>query len=362
MRLELSMIVKNGEATLARCLESVQGLVENIVTGDTGSTDASVEIARRYRAQIIDVPWENDFSRARNTVLQYARSDWVLFLDADEMLDSEAQQAIPPLLARVDVLGYEVWIWSYVRTLAYRLWDRPAKPNPSLLPAARPYPAYIEHKNVRLFRHHPDIYFEKRVHEGVADRMARMGLSTAEAAFVVHHFGMVEDDAVTRSRKNELYQSLGSEKIRERPDDALAHFELGIGELEHYHNPGAALAYFERVIELTPKAVPAWTFAGICLVRLGKFEEGLRKLQRAEKLGAHGAVLFEAQGDAYYHLKNFREARSRYQRAREHGGHSSVIESSSESVKCVSAARMRGFATSNTLSNVSPPSENCTIS
>jgi tetratricopeptide (TPR) repeat protein len=78
---------------------------------------------------------------------------------------------------------------------------------------------------------------------------------------------------------------------------------------------------------LNPKAHSAWTFAGICLVRLGKLKEGLIQLQRAEQLGAHGAVLFEAQGDAHYHLKNFREARSRYQRARENGGHSSVIES-----------------------------------
>jgi tetratricopeptide (TPR) repeat protein len=325
--LELSMIVRNGETSLARCLESVHGLVENIVIGDTGSTDATPEIARRHGAEVIKVPWENDFSRARNAILKYARADWVLFLDADEMLGSDAKRTIPPLLSAEDVQGYEVWIWSYVPTLTYRLWDRPAKPNSNRLAAARPYPAYIEHKNVRLFRRRPDILFEKRVHEGVADRMTRLGLKIAAASFVVHHFGMVEDDAQTRGRKNELYQSLGHEKIREQPNDALAHFELGMGELEHFHNPAGALPCFERVIELNPKAQLAWIFAGICMVRLGKLEEGLAKLQRAEQLGSHSGVLSEAQGDAYYHLKNFREARRCFLEAQEYGACSSTIES-----------------------------------
>lgn len=324
---ELSMIVRDGEATLGRCLGSAAGVADEIVIGDTGSTDRSVEIAQRFGARIVQVPWEDDFSRARNAALRHGHSDWILYLDSDEMLDAEGARSIRPLLSNRDVFGYEVRIWTYVPSLTNRLWDQPARPNPHRLPAARLYPAYVEHKNVRLFRRHPQIAFEKRVHEGVADLLRRKGLKIAAGGFVVHHFGIVEDDEKVRRRKNLLYRSLGLEKVRETPENPLAHFELGVGELENFHNPGEALLYFERVIELTPRAHLAWTFAGICLIRLGRSKEGLERLEHARQLGGGGPVLWEAQGDAFYHLGNIDEASRCYRKAQEQGGQSALLES-----------------------------------
>ena len=320
------MIVKNAETTLAQCLESVRGVVDEIIIGDTGSMDASAEIARRYGASIIAVRWENDFAKARNRVLERNRAEWILFMDADEMLDAEAGQAIPPLLARQDLAGYKVTIWNYVLTLTNRLWDSPAKPNPHRLEAARQYPAYVEHQNVRLFRRDPEIYFEGRVHETTGHRILGMGRKLGEANFVIHHFGLAVD-AETRIRKSGFYRELGREKVREEPEDAQAHFELGIEELDTFRDPAAALACFERVIELTPKAHRAWLFAGVALVRLEKFEEGLKHLRRAEQLGARNPVLFETQGDACYRLGEFSAARKCYQKAQRHGGDTALVES-----------------------------------
>src|SRR5712675_2356604 len=136
--------------------------------------------------------------------------------------------------------------------------------------------------------------------------MHRFGLKIAEAAdSIIHHLGIAEDSVETRLRKNELYRTLGREKLIDSPNDPLTHFELGITELETFRNPAAALPYFQRVTDLTPTAHRAWTFAGICLVRLGRPQKGLNRLQRAEKLGANGAVHLEALGDAYFHLENF---------------------------------------------------------
>jgi cellulose synthase/poly-beta-1,6-N-acetylglucosamine synthase-like glycosyltransferase len=93
--LALSMIVKNGEATLARCLDSVKGIADEIVIADTGSTDRTAEIARRYGANVFSIPWENDFAKARNRSLAQVRSDWVLMMDADEILDPDAVNLMP---------------------------------------------------------------------------------------------------------------------------------------------------------------------------------------------------------------------------------------------------------------------------
>jgi tetratricopeptide (TPR) repeat protein len=324
--LGLSMIVKDAEADLARCLESTCGVVDEIVIGDTGSVDSSVDIARRYGARVISVPWENDFAQARNRVLQENRTDWILFMDSDEVLDAEASRTIPALLARQDLAGYRVTIWNYVLTLTNRLWDSPAKPNPNRLEAARPFPAYVEHQNIRLFRRHPEIYFEGRVHETTGHRILSTGRQLGEADFVIHHFGLAVD-AETRLRKSKFYRELGREKVREKPNDAQAHFELGIEELDTFRDPAAALTCFERVIELTPKSHRAWAFAGIALVRLERFPEGLKRLKRAEQLGGRSIVVFETQGDAYYHAGDFHAARRCYQKAQEYGGAAAIIES-----------------------------------
>lgn len=324
--IELSMIVKNGESTLARCLESARSVVDEIVVGDTGSTDASVQIARRYGARVIDVPWEDDFAKARNAVLRNGRCDWVLFLDADELLDRKDATGIDPLLANPDVLGYDVRIWNYVPTLATRMLNQPAHRNPHCIEAARAFPAYVEHVNVRLFRRHAEIFFEGRVHEGVADRMKRTGMKVSPASFVIHHLGIAEDGIEERNRKLRHYQELGRKKLSESPNDARAYYELGLGELEHFRNPAAALPYFARAIELKPDSSLLSTYAGICLLRLGKLQEGLETLERAGRLGARDAVYLEAMGDAHYHLEKFAEAQLNYEAAKAAGSQSGVLE------------------------------------
>jgi glycosyltransferase involved in cell wall biosynthesis len=323
---ELSMIVKDGESTLARCLESARSVVDEIVIADTGSTDATVQIARSYQARVVDVPWEDDFSKARNAALRHGRCDWVLFLDADELLDLADAKGIAALVADPAVLGYDVRIWNYVSTLSTRMLNRPAQRNPHRIAASRSFPGYVEHVNVRLFRRHPEIFFEGRVHEGVADCMKRKGLKVAPASFVIHHLGIAEDPAEQRNRKMEYYQELGRKKLEEAPDDALANYELGLGELEHFHNPGGALKYFMRAIELKRDSDVLFTYAGMCLVRLGEAEKGLEVLQRAERLGARDAVHLEAMGDAQYHMERFGEARRSYEAALTAGSESIILK------------------------------------
>jgi glycosyltransferase involved in cell wall biosynthesis len=323
---ELSMIVKDGASTLARCLESVRSIVDEIVIADTGSTDATVRIARRYRARVVDVPWEDDFSKARNRALRHGSCDWVLFLDADELLDLAEAKGIAALVANPAVFGYDVRIWNYVSTLSTRMLNRAAQRNPHRIEASQSFPGYVEHVNVRLFRRHPEIGFEGRVHEGVADCMKRKGLKIANANFIIHHLGIAEDGAEQRNRKMKYYQELGRKKLEEAPDDVLAHYELGLGELEYFHNPRGALQYFMRAIELKPDSSVLFTYAGMCLVRLGEVQKGLEVLQRGERLGARDAVHLEAMGDAQYHMERFGEARRSYEAAIAAGSESIVLK------------------------------------
>lgn len=90
----LCMIVKNEEAVLARCLESIKDAVDEIIIVDTGSTDHTKEIAEKYTDLVYDFPWINDFSAARNFSFSKASKDYIMWLDADDVVTAENQKKI----------------------------------------------------------------------------------------------------------------------------------------------------------------------------------------------------------------------------------------------------------------------------
>ena len=83
--ISLCMIVKNEEDTLGRCLDSIKGLIDEVVIVDTGSTDRTKDIAKEYTDKIFDFEWIDDFSAARNYSFSKATMDYILWLDADDI-------------------------------------------------------------------------------------------------------------------------------------------------------------------------------------------------------------------------------------------------------------------------------------
>jgi tetratricopeptide (TPR) repeat protein len=312
--LALSMIVRDAAGSLEACLASVRGVVSEMVLADTGSVDDTVAVAQRLGARVVTIPWTNDFAEARNRALAEVHSDWVLVLDADEILDPQISHTIPDLLIDASIVAYQVTIRNYVLTLEDRLWDRPAVPNDSSLAAAKPYPAYVEHQNVRLFRRAPEVYFVGRVHESVGPRLQQLGRKIGDAPFLIHHFGLAAS-AKERERKNILYRELGRQKIHEMPNDAQAHFELGLVEMDNFGNLEEARALFERACQLNPRLGVAWFFQGVALHRLEKYAAAITRLAQAEHHGHRTAVLAEVRGDALYNTGRFAEAARSYKTA-----------------------------------------------
>lgn len=87
--ISICMIVKDEEKILRRCLDSLKGLAEEIIIVDTGSTDATREIASEYTELIFDYTWNYDFSAARNYSFSKATMDYIYVADADEVMDEE---------------------------------------------------------------------------------------------------------------------------------------------------------------------------------------------------------------------------------------------------------------------------------
>ncbi len=106
--ISLCMIVKNEEALLARCLDSLKDLMDEIIIVDTGSSDRTMEIAAAYTDRIYDYVWKNDFADARNFSFGKATMDYIYCADADEVLDQENRAAFlalkKVLLPEIDIV------------------------------------------------------------------------------------------------------------------------------------------------------------------------------------------------------------------------------------------------------------------
>lgn len=96
------MIVKNEEALLQKCLTAVGSYVDEIIIVDTGSTDRTKGIALDYGAKVYEFPWCDDFSEARNFSLGKASHDWVLVLDADEVITFFDKEQLESLMETED--------------------------------------------------------------------------------------------------------------------------------------------------------------------------------------------------------------------------------------------------------------------
>src|SRR5262245_11843004 len=100
-RVSLCMIVKDEAAHLPACLATVADLVDEVVVVDTGSADATRQLARAWGARVHDFPWCDDFAAARNESLRHATGEWIFWLDADDRVDEANRARLRALFAQL---------------------------------------------------------------------------------------------------------------------------------------------------------------------------------------------------------------------------------------------------------------------
>jgi glycosyltransferase involved in cell wall biosynthesis len=229
LRLSLCMIVKDEEEMLPRCLAAAAPAVDEIVIVDTGSTDRTIEIAREFGATVIEREWTGSFADARNVSFDAATGDWLLFLDADEVLVGEDVE-------RLRALCGQTWREAfYLTEISYtgELGDGTA----------------ATHTALRVFRARPEYRFSGRLHEQIAETLPTHLPERIQATDIrVEHFGYLGAvrDAKEKSRRN-------IELLLRQQDDGVPqpflHFNLG-SEYGAVGDTHAALREFERAWEL----------------------------------------------------------------------------------------------------------------
>lgn len=202
--LSLAMIVRNEAANLHNCLISVEGLFDEIVVVDTGSTDNTVDIAQSLGAKVFHFPWCDDFSAARNCSLKHCSGTWCMYLDADEWLLPEDRHRLLNFKAELgaELRGYLLKQLSNCDSGRQLAIDQ-----------------------VRIFPIHPQFRWEGLVHEQIGSSLIRTGVPIVNSGIVLQHSGYQSTDVL--NAKSVRNFELLRRQVAHTPDDPMAQFHWG---------------------------------------------------------------------------------------------------------------------------------------
>ena len=274
----LCMIVKDEARHLPALLLSVGALVDEIIVVDTGSSDRSADIARLFGARLGSFPWNGSFSDARNFSLGQARCDWILVLDADEVL---AAADLPPLRAllerTVTPTAYSFTTRNYTAEISRKNWQA----NAGEYPGEERGCGWTPSEKVRLFPNDSRLRFEGAVHELLERTLLACGIPIHACDVPVHHYGKLETE---KSRqKQEQYYTLGLKKLSESGEDAASLAELArqATELERFRE---AEDLWHRLLLARPESAEAYFNLGYLHLSTGQYPLARDHARRATQL------------------------------------------------------------------------------
>lgn len=199
--LSVCCLAKNEETMLPDMISSVREVASEIIVLDTGSTDRTHEIARDMGARSEKTQWTEDFAVARNKLLEMARGEWVLMIDADERVHYDHYDTIEQSINS--------------KQTAYQCTVLNVLPHP-VISSLLPMPS------IRLFRRNDKIRFRGRVHESVEPSLRKLTLSAVPSSIQIEHLGFTVANDMRRLRNRRVFESA----LSHDPTDAWIRFHL----------------------------------------------------------------------------------------------------------------------------------------
>jgi glycosyltransferase involved in cell wall biosynthesis len=260
------LIVKDEEANIEDCLEhlSVTPEISEIIVVDTGSTDKTKEIAARVpMVKLYDFPWCDDFSAARNFANSKATKDWILSVDADEVITG---------LDKVELSPFH----------AYRIETRNYNNNPRWAGNSENIGEYPNHEKgsrwfsstkVRLWPNDKRVQFEYPVHEVVENSIYYLGMRMVDSKdVIVHHYGRLNDNY--EYGRGDKYLALLHKQLASGKNDLRSLEQLAL-QMQSMKRFAEARDFWKRILAINPDDKAAHFNTGHCFAEEGDWEEAL---------------------------------------------------------------------------------------
>lgn len=223
--LSLCMIVKNESRALADCIRSIRTVVDEIIVVDTGSTDGTKGVAQQFGARVFDVPWEDDFSAARNASILRATGEYILWLDADDLIDDSEIRKLHLLKKKL----------PRNKRQAYHL----------LVQNESPVDGETRFFQLRIFPRIGGAFFEGRVHEQIIYPLGRLGIEMVQTDIVIRHVGYGSKAIAAQKMARNL--RIIQKELESDPDNLILRYNAA-KTLAGMNRQEEAIALLEKII------------------------------------------------------------------------------------------------------------------
>ncbi len=221
------MIVRNEQFHLPDCLRSLQHIVDEIVVVDTGSTDQTIAIAKHFKSRIDRFDWQDDFSAARNRALDLCRGQWILYIDADERLESADPAKLKPYLGDCSYVAYTVRFY--------------------------PIRGFSPYREYRVFKNDPRIRYSGVIHETMLSDIRKVaiadGLKIGIIPLTIRHFGYEQN----QDRKHRRNLPLLRQAVKDNPVRSYLWWHLGTTLMACRHKKEALDALRKGLVAIRQK-------------------------------------------------------------------------------------------------------------
>ncbi|MCI3921325.1 methyltransferase domain-containing protein [Paenibacillus sp. TRM 82003] len=292
--ISLCIIAKDEEKVIGRCLDSVYGVVDEIIVVDTGSSDNTKTIAREFTDHIYDFEWINDFSAARNFAASMAKSKWILVLDADEYVDrDDLKNTISDIKSHQDKFN------TYAATTISFLGDAGE--------------TTVQNRNFRVYRNDGNFEFYRAIHEQVRSKKGTEQV-VALLNLKIYHSGYIAK-TMAEKKKSERNLPLVRQEMK-CSDQAFDLYNYGV-EMSIKGNTEEALHAFVKAYQNKESVDYEWVpYCLLCivqsLIQLDRFVEAMDIIRDAEELYPNYPDFTYCKGVVYLSEKRFEDAKKTF--------------------------------------------------
>jgi len=283
--LSFCLIVRDEEADLPRCLQSIKPVADEIIVVDTGSQDRTRDIARVFGARVFDFEWIDDFAAAKNFATQQAEAQWIFSLDADEVLSARDHKALRDVIRGAESIpaAYAITTRNYLKVMDVVGWQ----PNDGCYPEEAGL-GWIPSEKVRLFPNDRRVRFTYPVHEMVEPSLAAAGIPVLTCDIPVHHYGKLDYDRCRA--KGKAYFKIGMRKLEAMQTSPTGIRELAI-QAQTLGDNAEAVRLWEHLLMLESEQAPTYVNLASAYLELGRYD---RAQAMAKKAGALDPELKES--------------------------------------------------------------------
>ncbi len=260
--ISLCMIVKNESRLIAECLRRARSICRQMVVVDTGSEDNTAALAEAEGAEVYHHAWPGHFSAARNLSLDYAKEDWILILDGDELLDPESLNAFKPTdLSGLPQAAVEFEIVNFLSDKAEHA------------------DAHFQ-RQIRLFRRRDNHRYQGLIHNQLLDTDNGGPLTAVFRQVQVLHYGYTPTVWKAQNKAERL--GMLEKALEENPESRFCHYNLAnhLKILEQYER---AVFHYEKCI--AGDSAQEWIkiahfSAAFCANQLGQYQRSIEICER----------------------------------------------------------------------------------